>query len=157
MQTFSRPRRVLPRMPGGELTLEPPPEPERMVPAGVLQRMLPLVMLLGSVGFIAVLGVREPTSWLFGGMFAISSLGMLMTGTGRGGGSRAAGIDEDRRDYLRYLSVLRGRVRAIAAEQRTALDWAHPDPAAWTAVLAEGRMWERRPADPDFAHVLIGC
>ena len=26
-----------PRMPGGELTLEPPPEPERMVPAGVLQ------------------------------------------------------------------------------------------------------------------------
>src|SRR5437764_3505546 len=129
-----RPRPAPPRMPGGELTLEPPPEPERIVPAGVLQRMLPLVMLVGSVGFIAVLGVNQPTSWLFGGMFAISSLGMLLTGTGRGGGSRAAGIDEDRRDYLRYLSVLRGRVRGIAAEQRAALEWSHPEPSAWPAV-----------------------
>jgi S-DNA-T family DNA segregation ATPase FtsK/SpoIIIE len=151
-----RPRPAPPRMPGGELTLEPPPEPERIVPAGVLQRMLPLVMLVGSVGFIAVLGVREPTSWLFGGMFAISSLGMLLTGSGRGGGSRAAGIDEDRRDYLRYLSVLRGRVRGIAAEQRAALEWSHPEPSAWPAVLRSGRMWERRPADPDFAHVRVG-
>jgi S-DNA-T family DNA segregation ATPase FtsK/SpoIIIE len=143
-------------MPGGELTLEPPPEPERIVPAGVLQRMLPLAMLVGSVGFIAVLGVRDPTSWLFGGMFAISSLGMLLTGSGRGGGSRTADIDEDRRDYLRYLSVLRERVRRIAAEQRAALEWSHPEPSAWPAVLRAGRMWERRPADPDFAHVRVG-
>jgi S-DNA-T family DNA segregation ATPase FtsK/SpoIIIE len=151
-----RARPAPPRMPGGELTLEPPPEPERMVPAGVLQRLLPLVMLVGSVAFIAVLGVREPTSWLFGGMFAISSLGMLLTGSGRGGGNRAAGIDEDRRDYLRYLSVLRERVRGIAAEQRAALEWSHPEPSAWPAVLRAGRMWERRPADPDFAHVRVG-
>ncbi|TQM35210.1 type VII secretion protein EccCa [Pseudonocardia cypriaca] len=151
-----RSRTAPPRMPGGELTLEPPPEPERVVPAGVLQRMLPLVMLVGSVGFIAVLGVREPTSWLFGGMFAISSLGMLLAGGGRGGGSRAADIDEDRRDYLRYLSVLRERVRGIAAEQRAALEWSHPEPSAWPAVLRAGRMWERRPSDPDFAHVRVG-
>jgi S-DNA-T family DNA segregation ATPase FtsK/SpoIIIE len=141
-------------MPGGELTLEPPPEPERIVPAGVLQRMLPLVMLVGSIGFVVVAGADQPTSWLFGGMFAISSLGMLLTG--RGGGSRTAAVDEDRRDYLRYLSVLRGRVRGIAAEQRAALEWSHPDPAAWPAVLRAGRMWERRPADPDFAHVRVG-
>jgi S-DNA-T family DNA segregation ATPase FtsK/SpoIIIE len=143
-------------MPGGELMLEPPPEPERIVPPGVLQRMLPLVMLVGSVGFIAVLGVNQPTSWLFGGMFAISSLGMLVAGGGRGGGSRTSDVDEDRRDYLRYLSVLRGRVRGIAAEQRAALEWSHPEPAAWPAVLRSGRMWERRPADPDFAHVRVG-
>ncbi|WP_147257396.1 type VII secretion protein EccCa [Pseudonocardia hierapolitana] len=151
-----RSRPAPPRMPGGELTLEPPPEPERIIPAGVLQRMLPLAMLVGSVGFIAVLGVRDPTSWLFGGMFAISSLGMLLTGSGRGGGSRTADIDEDRRDYLRYLSVLRDRVRRIAAEQRAALEWSHPEPSAWPAVLRAGRMWERRPADPDFAHVRVG-
>ena len=40
------PRRP-PRMPGGELALEPPPEPERVVPAGMLMRLLPVVMLLG--------------------------------------------------------------------------------------------------------------
>jgi DNA segregation ATPase FtsK/SpoIIIE, S-DNA-T family len=148
--------RVPPRMPGGELVLEPPPEPERLVPAGVLARLLPFVMLLGSVGFIAVLGVQNPTSWLFAGMFAVSTVGMLVTGAGRGGGNRAAGTDEDRRDYLRYLSVLRGRVRGIAAEQRAALEWTHPDPAAWPAVLAAGRLWERGPADRDFAHLRVG-
>jgi len=151
-----RPRRSPPRMPGGELTLEPPPEPERVVPAGVLARLLPAVMLLGSIGFIAVLGVRNPTSWLFGGMFAISTLAMMMTGANRGAGNRAANLDEDRRDYLRYLSLLRRRVRAVAAEQRAALETVHPHPAAWPAVLAAGRLWERRPADPDFGQLRIG-
>jgi S-DNA-T family DNA segregation ATPase FtsK/SpoIIIE len=153
----ARPRRVPPRMPGGELALEPPPEPERIVPAGVLARLLPLVMLLGSVGFIAVLGVRNPTSWLFGGMFMISTLGMVMTGgAGRGGGNRSSGLDEDRRDYLRYLAVARRRARAIAAEQRSVLETVHPDPAAWPAGLAAGRLWERRPADPDFGQLRVG-
>jgi S-DNA-T family DNA segregation ATPase FtsK/SpoIIIE len=143
-------------MPGGELVLEPPPEPERLVPPGVLARLLPAVMLLGSVGFIAVLGPKNPTSWLFGGMFAISTLGMVMSGGGRGGGNRSATVDEDRRDYLRYLATLRHRVRAIAAEQRAAAESTHPDPAAWPAVIARGRLWERRAADPDFAHVRVG-
>ena len=152
-----RPPRVPPRLPGGELLLEPPPEPERVVPAGVLARLLPVVMLLGSVGFIAVLGPRNPTSWLFGGMFAISTLGMVMTGAGgRGGGNRAAGIDEDRRDYLRYLGLVRRRVRRVAAEQRAVLDQLHPDPVGWPAVVAAGRLWERRPADPDFGELRIG-
>jgi len=152
-----RQRRVLPRMPGGELVLEPPPEPERLVPAGMLTRLLPGVMLLGSIGFIAVLGPKNPTSWLFGGMFAISTLGMVMTGGGgRGGGSRSASIDEDRRDYLRYLALLRHRVRDIEAEQRSAAESAHPDPAAWPSVLAHGRLWERRAADPDFGQVRVG-
>ena len=150
--------RVVPRPPGGELLVEPPPEPERVLPSGVLARLLPVVMLLGSVGFIAVLGPRNPTSWLFGGMFAISTLGMVLTGAGgRGGGNRTAAIDEDRRDYLRYLALLRRRVRRIAAAQRAALEQVHPEPAAWPAVLAAGRLWERRPGDPDFGELRVGC
>lgn len=151
-----RQRRTPQRMPGGELVLEPPPEPERLVPAGILTRLLPGVMLLGSVGFIAVLGPKNPTSWLFAGMFAISTLGMVMTGGGRGGGNRSATVDELRRDYLRYLAQVRHRVRGIAAEQRAAAESAHPDPAAWPTVVAHGRLWERRAADPDFAHVRVG-
>nr|WP_211177741.1 type VII secretion protein EccCa [Pseudonocardia acidicola] len=148
----------MPRTPGGELTLEPPPEPERIIPTGVLPRLLPVVMLLGSVGFIAVLGPDKPTSWLFGGMFALSTLGMVLTGSaGRGGGSRQACLDEDRRDYLRYLGQLRRQVRGIAAEQRAALETVHPEPAAWPAVLAAGRLWERRSADADFGQLRVGC
>ena len=52
--------------------------------------------------------------------------------------------------------MLRRRVRGIAAEQRTVLESVHPDPAAWPAVLAAGRLWERRAADPDFGQLRIG-
>ena len=48
-----RPPRTVPRTPGGELAIEPPPEPERPVPPALLARLLPGVMLLGSVGFVA--------------------------------------------------------------------------------------------------------
>jgi S-DNA-T family DNA segregation ATPase FtsK/SpoIIIE len=149
--------RALPRLPGGELVVEPPPEPERAVPTGLLARLLPAVMLLGSIGFVAVLGPSQPTSWLFGGMFAISTLGMVLTGAGtRGGGNRAAGIDEDRRDYVRYLAMLRRRVRHLAAEQRAVLELQHPEPAGWPGLLAAGRLWERGPTDPDFGQLRIG-
>ncbi|MFC4942755.1 type VII secretion protein EccCa [Pseudonocardia sp. GCM10023141] len=149
-----RPRRVPPRSPVGELALEPPPEPERLVPSGVLAKMLPLLMMLGAVGFV----VASPgvTGYLFGGMFALSALGMMATGSGRGGGNRSATLDEDRRDYLRYLGMLRERVRSIAAEQRAAVESVHPEPAAWPAVLAAGRLWERRAADSDFGQVRVG-
>jgi S-DNA-T family DNA segregation ATPase FtsK/SpoIIIE len=153
----ARVRRTVPRTPGGELVLAPPPEPERVVPAGVLARLLPAVMLLGAVGFVAVLGPDNPTAWLFGGMFAVSTLGMVLTGAGgRGGAARRAGLDEDRRDYLRYLAAQRRRVRAIAAQQRAALEAVHPDPVAWPSVLADGRLWERRAADPDFGQLRVG-
>ena len=36
-----RPPRAVPRMPGGELAIEPPPEPERPVPPALLARLLP--------------------------------------------------------------------------------------------------------------------
>ncbi len=143
-------------MPGGELALEPPPEPVRVVPAGVLVRLLPVVMIAAAIGFVLVLGVRDPTGYLFAGMIVLSTLGLLASGGGRGGASRKAEADEGRRDYLRYLQQIRRRVRSVAAEQRAAVEWAHPDPAAWPDVLAAGRMWERRPDDPDFGQLRLG-
>ena len=152
----ARPHRELPPSPEGELVLEPPPEPEKLVPGGVLMRLLPLVMLVGSLGFVVVLGVRNPTSWLFGGMFAISTLGMMATGGGRGGAARTSTIDESRRDYLRYLGQMRRAVHEAAAAQRASAEAAHPDPEAWAAVVAGARLWERGTADADFGHVRIG-
>ena len=151
-----RPPRTVPRLPGGELTVEPPPEPERPVPPALLARLLPAVMLLGSVGFVA-LGPRDPSSLMFGGMFALSTVGMLLVGGGgRSAGQRQAAVDEERRDYLRYLAATRRRVRTVAAEQRAALEHVHPDPAAWPAVLAAGRLWERQCTDPDFGVLRAG-
>ncbi|MCE3554234.1 type VII secretion protein EccCa [Pseudonocardia sp. RS11V-5] len=135
--------------------MEPPPEPERAVPPGLLARALPVAMLLGSLGVVAV-GPSEPTTWVFGGMFALSSVGMLLTGGTARGSERTATLDEDRRDYLRYLAQLRERAERVAAAQRAALEEQHPHPAAWPEVLAAGRLWERDPGDDDFAHVRVG-
>ncbi|MFC5951066.1 type VII secretion protein EccCa [Pseudonocardia lutea] len=151
----ARRRRRVPAPPSGEIRVEPPPEPERAVPPGLLARALPVAMLLGSLGVVAV-GRGEPTAWVFGGMFALSSVGLLLTGgTGRGS-ERTATVDEDRRDYLRYLARLRARAGRVAGAQRAALEDRHPDPAAWAEVLAAGRLWERDPGDEDFARVRVG-
>ena len=152
-----RPRRVVPRTPGGEFALEPPPEPERPVPAGILARLLPLLMLLGSVAFVASAPNRDPSSLLFGGMFALSTVGMLFVGGGgRSAGQRQAALDEQRRDYLRYLAVARRRVRAVAAEQRAALEHVHPIPGG-VAGRAGGRPAVGAPrSDPDFGQLRLG-
>ncbi|GAA4851474.1 hypothetical protein GCM10023201_50300 [Actinomycetospora corticicola] len=150
------PREAAPVMPGGELALEAPPEEPRVAPAGLLARLLPVVMVLASVGFVVVLGIDNPTSWLFGGMIALSTLGMVAGGFSRGGAQRRAEADAERADYLRYLAQVRRRTRAVAAEQRASLEWTHPDPDALVALARGPRTWERRPGDPDFAHVRVG-
>jgi len=156
-RVFRRAARLAPpEVPSGEVHLEAPPEIPRAVPTSPLLRLLPLLMVVGSLGFIVVIGVDNPTSWLFGGMFALSTLGMVAGGATRGGGQRRAEADEDRKDYLRYLAQVRRRARATAADQRRALEWTHPDPSALVGLARGPRMWERRPSDPDFAHVRVG-
>ncbi|GAA5146932.1 type VII secretion protein EccC [Pseudonocardia eucalypti] len=152
------PRRPAPRLPGGELPMEPPPEPAKPVPAGLGQKLMPALMILGSVGFIVVMGMQNPsspTSWVFGGIFALSTIGMMAGGMGRGGSQRAE-TDENRRDYLRYLAQVRRRIREVAARQRASLEWTHPDPAALLGLLQSDRLWERRDTDPDFAQLRVG-
>lgn len=155
-QVFRRPPRPpTTPPPAGEVHLEAPPEVPRVVPTNPIMRLLPLVMVVASVGFVVVMGVSNPTSWLFGGMVALSTVGMLAGGFGRGG-TRRAEADADRTDYLRYLAQVRRRVRETAADQRRALERSHPDPDALAGLARGARMWERRPPDADFAHVRVG-
>lgn len=156
-RVFRRAARLAPpEVPSGEVHLEAPPEIPRATPTSPLLRLLPLLMVVGSLGFIVVIGVDNPTSWLFGGMFALSTLGMVAGGVTRGGAQRRAESDEDRKDYLRYLAQMRRRARDTAVDQRRALEWTHPDPATLVGLARGARMWERRPSDPDFAHVRVG-
>ena len=61
-----------------------------------------------------------------------------------------------RRDYLRYVSGQRTRVRATIAAQRDAMLYRHPEPATLWCYTSGARLWERRPADADFGAVRIG-
>ena len=155
------PRMAAPRTPGGEVHLEPPPEVPRLVPGGILMKLMPVVMVVAMVGMIALLitsgGGLNPASLIFPMMMMMSMVGMFAGGAGgRGSGQRKAEMNEDRKDYLRYLGQMRGRARDAGDEQRKALEWIHPDPDALWSMVRTRRMWERRTGDPDFCHVRVG-
>ena len=157
-----RARIAMPRTPGGELTIAPPPDVPRVVPGNLLMKLLPVVMVVAVIGMLALMfatGGRNilsnPLFMMFPLMMLMSMFGMFAAG-GRGGGKRAAELNEERKDYFRYLGQLREQVRDTVDAQRAALTWSHPDPRALPTLIGTRRMWERRPSDADFAHVRIG-
>lgn len=159
---FARKQRLAPpRSPGGEVALQAPPEIPRAVPGGLLQKLLPVVMVVAVVGMIALMFtsggamMQSPFMMMFPVMMLMSMFGMYGMNN-KGNGASAAELNEDRKDYLRYLGQIRGQVERTRTEQRAALEWIHPDPAALPGCVGGRRMWERRPADPDFLHVRVG-
>jgi len=154
-------RLAAPRMPGGEVHLEPPPEVPRVIPGNIMMKMMPVVMVVAMVGMTVLLfttggaAARNPITLLFPAMMMFSMVGMF-AGGGRSSGQRKAEMNEDRKDYLRYLGQMRERAREAADEQRAALEWNHPDPAALWSLADTRRMWERRSADADFCHLRVG-
>jgi S-DNA-T family DNA segregation ATPase FtsK/SpoIIIE len=152
------PRLAAPKMPGGEVHLEAPPEVPRVLPGNIVQKILPIVMIvavLGMVGYTFTTGdgKSNPLFLMFPIMMVVSTVGMFAGGS-RGGQAKAE-MNEDRKDYLRYLGQMRERAREAAQEQRAALEWSHPDPAALWSIASSRRMWERRSGDLDFATVRI--
>lgn len=152
-------RRESPRAPGGEVSLQTPPEIPRTTPGNLMTKLLPLVMVAAMVGMVALMFTSgmaaSPMSLLFPVMMLVSTLGML-AGSGRGGGAKAGETNEDRKDYLRYLDQLRRDALDTGRQQREALEWSHPDPDMLWTLSGASRMWERRIADTDFCHVRVG-
>jgi S-DNA-T family DNA segregation ATPase FtsK/SpoIIIE len=146
-------------MPSGELSLqEPPVMPEE--PSGNMGLLLTfLPMALGSSMMILLFvrpGSGGPTTWLAGGLMMVTTMSMMVGQMGRTTSTRKRRTKGERRDYLRYLSQTRRKVRLQTAQQRKALAWIHPEPTALWWVAMSARLWERRPGHPDFADIRIG-
>jgi S-DNA-T family DNA segregation ATPase FtsK/SpoIIIE len=162
-QGFVRRLRVAPpRMPGGEVNLQSPPEVSRIIPGNMVTRLMPVVMVVAVVGMIALMVTvggrdvtRNPTFVIFPMMMIMSMAGMFMGGGGRAG-KAAAELDEERKDYFSYLAGLRSDTAETGEAQRAALEWSHPDPRVLIDIAGTRRMWERRPSDSDFCHVRVG-
>ncbi|MFS8520625.1 MAG: type VII secretion protein EccCa [Micromonosporaceae bacterium] len=158
-RVFRRPpRQVGPPLPRGELALESPPElPEQ--PSGNFSRYLMLLPMAAGAGAMALLyagrGGGGPFTYLVGGLFGVSMLGMMLMSAASGGGQRKAELDAERRDYMRYLAQSRRRTRRAAEQQRRAMEWRHPEPDALWSIAASRRLWERRTTDDDFGDVRV--
>ncbi|MFD5178467.1 type VII secretion protein EccCa [Nocardia sp. NPDC058379] len=156
-----RPRIAPPRAPGGEVALTPPPEIQRAIPSPLMMKLMPVIMVVAVVGMIAMMVsmgrnlLANPMMMMFPMMMLMSMVGM-MAGMRGGGPKRAVELNEERKDYFRYLDQVRKDVRNTGVKQLETLDWSHPEPADLPALIGSRRMWERRPNDPDFGHVRVG-
>src|ERR1700761_457492 len=157
---FRRPaRRLPPEMPSGELSLqEPPVMPEE--PTGNMSLLLTfLPMAMGSSMMVLLFvtpGAGGATRWIAGGLMVVTTMSMMVGQMGRTTGQRMRRTKGERRDYLRYLTQTRSKVRQQTHEQQRSLAWLHPNPTSLWSVAMSSRLWERRPAHRDFAEVRIG-
>jgi S-DNA-T family DNA segregation ATPase FtsK/SpoIIIE len=163
-QGFVRRLRVAPpRMPGGEVNLQPPPDVPRVIPGKLFMKLMPFVMVVAVVGMLALMVTvggrdlaRNPMFLIYPMMMVMAMVGMLTGGIGGRSGKAAAELNEERKDYFSYLAALREEADQTADDQRAALEWSHPDPRTLADLAGTRRMWERRPSDQDFCHVRVG-
>jgi DNA segregation ATPase FtsK/SpoIIIE, S-DNA-T family len=150
-------RRPAPEIPTGELAVDPPPEIPQAAGGRWQQAAMAVPMLGGSVAMALMMGrgTGGAFSYVVGGLFGVSSLAMLATSFGSTGSPKKAEMMAARREYLRHLASLRRRVRDTAARQRIGLYYRHPDPGRLWSTANSFRVWERRPADPDFGVVRL--
>ncbi|KRF00892.1 ATP-binding protein [Nocardioides sp. Soil777] len=147
-------------MPGGQIVLQPPPEIQESEGAsGVLMNAIPMLGSLGSIVLVATMGggANKTRSFLAAGMFLFATLGFIIVQIDRQRKQRAQQVTGSRTEYLRYLANIRKVARNAAAQQRRALNWHHPEPAALPALAEERtRLWEHGPGDSNYMHVRYG-
>jgi DNA segregation ATPase FtsK/SpoIIIE, S-DNA-T family len=154
------PRRPAPVMPSGEVVLDPPPEIPNATGKGWGRLMTIMPMAAGGGAMALMMGAGRgsagPLTYVAGGMYGLSMLGMIAAQLSGQGGQTKKDMIEARRQYMRRLSQLRAQVRQTIARQRDAIHYRHPEPDALWSTVSSGRLWERRRGDVDFGVVRIG-
>ncbi|MEO9322015.1 type VII secretion protein EccCa [Nocardioides sp. C4-1] len=151
-----------PEMPTGQIVLQPPPQIQQAEGAGsVAMNAIPMLGSLGSIVLVATMSTganANPTrSFLAAGMFLFATLGFIVVQIDRQRKQRTQQVVGSRTEYLRYLASVRKTARNAAAQQRRALTWHHPDPAALPSLAEERtRVWEHGSTDPRFLHIRYG-
>jgi DNA segregation ATPase FtsK/SpoIIIE, S-DNA-T family len=143
-------------MPRGEVALEAPPELPLASGRGLGAALAVLPLAAGVAGVVVLYtdGGLGPATVIVGALFGTSLVGAAATAwAARPTTSRD--VDATRADYLRYLAVVRRRVRRAAEQQRRALLWSGPDPETLWSIARSRRQWERRPGDSDFASTRV--
>jgi S-DNA-T family DNA segregation ATPase FtsK/SpoIIIE len=148
-----------PELPTGKIALQPPPEIEQNEGAGgVLMNAIPMLGSLGSIVLVASMGgAGGGRSYLAAGMFLFATIGFIIVQIDRQRKQRTQQVTGSRTEYLRYLASIRKVARGYARDQRAALLWQHPAPAALPSLAEErSRVWGRGPSDPGFLNVRYG-
>ncbi|HWG00274.1 MAG TPA: type VII secretion protein EccCa, partial [Trebonia sp.] len=138
-------RAPAPPMPGGEIVLQSPPEIPEQTSDTFTQALTYLPMGAMAIGMIAMVsgGHSNSIEYVGSGAMGVGMVGMMVGSIARGKGDRKVKLNGLRRDYLRYLSQVRSKVRRAAEQQRTAMEHAAPAPAVLTDLALAGEVWQR--------------
>ncbi|MGH8793455.1 MAG: type VII secretion protein EccCa [Stackebrandtia sp.] len=168
--TFRRQRRVPgPELPAGQLKLKAPPELPQPAQKNLTQvlMMLPMVLMMGAMVLMMMGrfgrfgstsgggGIMSSPFIVIAGLFGLAMLSMVGVALMGGRNENKQQLLSDRRDYMRYLSQSRRKIRRAADQQRDAMLWRHPRHSSLWNIAQSRRMWERRPVDEDFGEVRI--
>ncbi len=161
---FVRPARAVkgPKAPAvTELRLQPPTELPKPVPASRIRMIMPVIMMAGMGGMMVMMirnggGSFSPTMLFFPMMMVVSMFGMMGGALSGNGGGGAAGLNEERKDYLRSIADNRKTVHDAEAELYDYLRHTHPGPVELTRLIGGTRMWEVQVSSPQFLRVRIG-
>jgi DNA segregation ATPase FtsK/SpoIIIE, S-DNA-T family len=149
-----------PELPHGQLQLQPPPQIDQSEgTSGVLMNAIPMLGSLGSIVLVATMAGANAggRQYIAAGMFLFATLGFVVVQIDRQRKQRLQQVTGTRTEYLRYLGNVRRLAREAADQQRRALTWHHPDPAALPAIAEDRtRVWEHGSGDPQFLHVRYG-
>ena len=137
----------------------PPPVPQSAVSRGPLRWLMPVVLLAGVGGAVALsvsggLGSHSATSLMFPVLMIASTLATVVYSAGAGLRNRE--LDQSRDDYLSHLDLLTDGFTGAADRQRAQLHHRHPSAAALWTVVDTDRRWRYGPDDADFGQVRIG-
>jgi DNA segregation ATPase FtsK/SpoIIIE, S-DNA-T family len=148
-----------PELPTGQIVLQAPPQiKESEGASGVLMNAIPMLGSLGAIVLVATMGSSTGgRSFIAAGMFLFATLGFIVVQLDRQRKQRAQQVTGSRTEYLRYLANVRQVAREAADQQRRALTWHHPEPAALPSLAEErSRVWEHGSSDANFLHVRYG-
>jgi ESX secretion system protein EccC len=121
--------------------------------------VLPMAAGAAAMGLMMGMTRGGPLTYVAGGMYGVSILGMIAMMALNSGGPGKKEMVAARRQYLRRLTQLRAQVRNSIRLQREALAYRHPAPNVLWSTTAGGRLWERRRDDADFgvARIAVGA
>ncbi|MEV2275682.1 type VII secretion protein EccCa [Nocardiopsis sp. NPDC049922] len=154
------PRRPGPDLPSGDISLQEPPElsePQSSMSSVFMYLPMALTSMAMMMVFIRPGNTGSGVMpYIAGGMMLVGAVAMLGGQYLRTMLERRRALNDDRRDYMRYLKQMRTRLREVVTEQRDAMLWRAPQPDALWSIVRTSRLWERRSDDEDFAEVRVG-
>ena len=162
-QQFRRPGPIArpPATAGGKIAIDPPIPAPIPPPRSVWGIVLPIVLIVGVVGFIVAMfmsGMRSIAggAGIFGIMMLVGMAGMLFRGRGAAQKMSWGELRQYRANYFARQDEVRDEIEVQRRAQFEHREHFHWEPTKLVAAVGTERMWERSPGSDEFAEVRVG-